>query len=209
MKLLSSLKSDNYQTSFDVIVSGTLLVMTSFVFSFGITWNDPLSQKIAIVLALALGLAAFFKTVRLDLWMDMKETILVALWTGINLGMLMFTNVIVKQTFPAVNSAVAIDPTALMLIGKSSAAFVGVAEEMLFSTFAYPYFFRVFGGFVIPVFVLIMVFFMVFHFFVYGGDLLTLVVVAFSRGILTASVWQTKKVTPAILAHAGWNFLVA
>lgn len=202
-KLKQRIKSnDRYSVKFDVL-SGTFIVLSLLNFSFGIIFQDALSLSVAVLLALSMSACVMFKTVKWDFWIDPKEWFWIIVWTAVNISALALINLLVDVTFPVSNVV-----TNNIWFGKLGAMLVGVTEEVLFGMFLFPFFHRLFGGFLPLSLGSNMAFFFIFHLFVYGNDPLSLTVVTLGRMILTLSVWFTNRSTSAMISHGGWNFLV-
>lgn len=203
-------KAENYKVRFDWI-SETFLFISIFAFGFSITFSNVLGFAAGILLALSLSGSLFWDTVQFDLWVDKKEFFTTLLWAGIDLSVISLTYLVLHFPSPIPNSSLTFNgfTNPDIWIQKTSSMLVGVTEETLFGALGFPWFYRRTGGNFFVAAGIICGFFAIFHFAVYRSDILALILVTMGRFILTLSIWWTRRMTPSILAHGGWNFFVS
>jgi membrane protease YdiL (CAAX protease family) len=191
---------DRYKVKFDIIMI-FLVALASTIFALGLTWDDPFSLRVGVMMSIGLGVAMFAGTASQDISIDKKEWTEIMFWTVICASVIAAYNLFIRQTvtFESIT-----DP----MLRKLSSANVGISEEILFGMFLTPLFYRFTRANLPATLLAVMAIFMLYHIYVYGTDLQALMIVTGGRGILSLSVIMSRRVTSATLAHAGVNFLV-
>lgn len=210
-KIKKKTEADSYKVRFDLI-GGTFIFLSALTFAFGLTWKDPLAISLGVLLALSIGLADMFDTVQWDKWIDPEEWFWIMAWTIIDLSVVAITYFFIDLLFHgywfSIPKVAGQTVEQAFWLGKFGSMLTGVTEEVLFGMVVFPWWNRIVNGFYPLALAVNVGFFVVFHFFVYGGNLMALLVVGSARVILTLSVWFTGRSTSSILAHGGWNFIV-
>jgi len=180
-------------------ITANMVTLAIFVLCLGITWEDKVSIYGAIFLALGLAGCVFFKTTTWDFMLDRKERFQIALWTLIDMGVVLIINVSVQKGPSPFQS--------LFLIGNFAGMIIGVAEEVLFGMYGTGWIWRQTRGNTPATLFTISLIFMASHFFVYGTNPNALIIVFGGRMVLSASIIDTKRATSATVSHGLINFL--
>lgn len=191
-------KEKRYLIKVDFITAN-MVTLAIFVLCLGITWDDKVSVYGAIFLAVGLSACVFFKTTTWDLMLNRRERFQIALWTLIDMGVVLIINFSVQKGPSPFQS--------LFLIGNFAGLIIGVAEEVLFGMYGTGWIWRQTRGNTPATLFTISMIFLAFHFFVYGTNPKALIIVFGGRMVLSASIIDTKRATSATVSHGLINFL--
>lgn len=179
-------------------ISSLLIVTASLIFLYGTvfigTEAGVLASGAITILVIGLTLAALFKTVSFDLFIDKKEFTQILTWTFACLGAVLAINFVTPR-LPLAE----FDP-------KMFGVLIAVAETVFFQGFLLPWLQRLTRISILAV-LLCAGAATAFHINIYGTSPSALLIVFGGFAVLNFATLQTQRLTPSMLGHSLINLL--